>query len=342
VRGGREKIYSRIVRDALFFRFVIFVAGQRRRRRRCGKDSGVNIVRSDHPHLTVCVCVESLEERLVSNLCVYRHQGSIYCLLCLSVWIGLWPHLPHIPSGEKKKAQHSTMHTHTHNQNTYNNIRVEKRKPKKNKYTQQQSRNEKQNKTPFFLFLVFPDECSRFYFPSKRIIRNYIFSLWFLFLFCFGLTPVMILSLWGFFFWISTKHADPLCTQHTHDDSFFYIVSDYYCCLAYLFIVRSSSVLGIFFFSFLMVRQDRMLHCHYSQKGKYNNQQMSFEELLFANNWIYISQRLTHTLLIISNSIYRRGMYSGTVAAYVIILNCLSLPFRLGEKPNKRKPDKTV
>jgi hypothetical protein len=146
----------------------------------------------------------------------------------------------------------------------------------------------------------------------------------------------------AFFFWISTKHADPLCTQHTHDDSFFYIVSDYYCCLAYLFIVRSSSVLGIFFFSFLMVRQDRMLHCHYSQKGKYNNQQMSFEELLFANNWIYISQRLTHTLLIISNSIYRRGMYSGTVAAYVIILNCLSLPFRLGEKPNKRKPDKTV
>lgn len=127
----------------------------------------------------------------------------------------------------------------------------------------------------------------------------------------------------------------------THTTTLFSISSLIIIVASHIYLSYAAAVCSESFFSFLMVRQDCMLHCHYSQKGKYNNQQMSFEELLFANNWIYISQRLTHTLLIIPNSIYRRGMYSGT-AAYVIILNCLSLPFRLGEKPNKRKPDKTV
>jgi len=162
-------------------------------------------------------------------------QGSIYCLLCLSVWIGLWPHLPHIPSEKGATLNYA----HTHNQK-HIIIRV-KKKRKKNKYTTAvEKRNRKQN--AFFLF-------SRWMFSVLFSLEELLEIIYFPLLFLFS--PVMILSLWGFFFlWISTKHADPLCTQHTHTRRrlFFYIVSDYYCCLAYLFIVPA--VLRIFFFFF--------------------------------------------------------------------------------------------
>lgn len=209
-------------------------------------------------------------------------QGSIYCLLCLSVWIGLWPHLPHIPSEKGATLNYA----HTHNQK-HIIIRV-KKKRKKNKYTTAvEKRNRKQN--AFFLF-------SRWMFSVLFSLEELLEIIYFPLLFLFS--PVMILSLWGFFFFFEFRlNTQTLCVHstHTHDDDSFSISS-------LIIIVASHIYLSYqqcsesFFFSFL-VRQDRMLHCHYSQKGKYNNQQMSFEELLFANNWIYISQGLTqHSL----------------------------------------------
>ena len=66
--------------------FVVRALCLERRRQRYGSIL-LGLTVSCVPRLAVvCVCV--------SNLCI----DSIYCLfLCLSVWIGLWPHLVHIP-----------------------------------------------------------------------------------------------------------------------------------------------------------------------------------------------------------------------------------------------------